>query len=185
VFRQRFAEVKDRLPQARQFDLRTVRYTPRMATAHSLDRDVLTLAWLARVLEGARTELTLPQYRLLALMVDGEERASHLAGQLELAKPTVSATIDTLVEHGLVERASVEGDRRAVRLTITPTGRKAFQATEASMRSRLDDVLRNVDDLVLVEQALGQLTAALEISRKEWLAKTRDQDRLRREVVAP
>jgi DNA-binding MarR family transcriptional regulator len=156
-----------------------------MPTAPRLDRDVLTLAWLARVLEGARTELTLPQYRLLALMVDGEERASHLAGQLELAKPTVSATIDTLVEHGLVERASVIGDRRAVRLTITPAGRKAFQSTEASMRSRLDDVLRNVDDLALVEQALGQLTAALEISRKEWLAKTRDQDRLRREVVAP
>ena len=39
-----------------------------MPTAPRLDRDVLTLAWLARVLEGARTELTLPQYRLLALM---------------------------------------------------------------------------------------------------------------------
>ena len=69
-------------------------------------------------------------------------------------------------------------------LTITPAGRKAFQATEASMRTRLDDVLRNVADLALVEQALGQLTAVLEISRKEWLAKTREQDRLRREVVA-
>jgi DNA-binding MarR family transcriptional regulator len=103
-------------------------------------------------------------------MVDGEERASHLAGQLELAKPTVTATNDTLVEHGLVERASVEGDRRAVRLTITSAGRKAFKATEESMRSRLDDVLRNVTDLGLVEEALGQLTAALEVSRKEWLA---------------
>ena len=38
------------------------------------------------------------------------------------------------------------------------------------MRSRLDDVLRNVGDLGLVEEALGQLTAALEVSRKEWLA---------------
>jgi DNA-binding MarR family transcriptional regulator len=155
--------------------------TTRGSTPTGLDRDVLTLAWLARVLEGARTELTLPQYRLLALMVDGEERASHLAGQLELAKPTVSATIDTLVEHGLVERASVEGDRRAVRLTITPAGRKAFAGTEESMRTRLDSVLRNVADLPLVEQALEQLTAALEISRREWIARTRDQDRPRRE----
>jgi DNA-binding MarR family transcriptional regulator len=142
--------------------------------ASGLDRGVLTLAWLARVLEGARTELTLPQYRLLALMVDGEERASQIAGQLDLAKPTVSATIDTLVEHGLVERASVEGDRRAVRLTITPAGRKAFAATEVSMRSRLDDVLANVEDLDLVEAALEQLTAALEESRHQWLARTRE-----------
>ena len=143
-------------------------------TRTGLDRGVLTLAWIARVLEGARTELTLPQYRLLALLIDGEERASQIAGQLDLAKPTVSATIDTLVDHGLVERASVEGDRRAVRLTITPAGRKAFAAAEASMRSRLDDVLANVADLDLVETAIDQLTAALEESRRQWLARTRD-----------
>jgi DNA-binding MarR family transcriptional regulator len=152
-----------------------------MATVQSLDRDVLTLAWLARVLEGARTGLTLPQYRILALMVGGEERASHLAGQLELAKPTVSATIDTLVEHGLVERASVEGDRRAVRLSITPAGRKAFKATEESMRTRLDEVLRNVTDLPLVEQALEQLTAALDVSRED---RTGDPPRWRSVPVA-
>jgi DNA-binding MarR family transcriptional regulator len=133
------------------------------------DQEVLALARLARVLEGARTELTLPQYRLLALMVTGEERASHLAGQLELAKPTVSATVDTLVDHGLVERASVDGDRRAVRLTITPEGRKAFAATEASMRARLDNILERVEHRDVVNQALDELASALEASRAEWI----------------
>jgi DNA-binding MarR family transcriptional regulator len=135
-----------------------------------IDRVVLTLASLARVLEGARGDLTLPQYRLLALIMDGEERASQLAGSLELAKPTVSATIDTLVDHGLVARASVDGDRRAVRLSVTAAGRKAFAATEESMRKRLDDVLGTVEDPELVERAFEQLTAALEVRRRAWLS---------------
>src|SRR5262245_61117713 len=106
-----------------------------------VDDDVMTLAWLARILEGACSDVTLPQYRLLSFMAGGNDRASDLAAQLELAKPTVSATIDTLVDRGLVERASVAGDRRAVRLTITPAGQRALAATEASMRERLDNVL--------------------------------------------
>ena len=77
----------------------------------------------SRELERACTDLTLPQYRLLALIVRGEERASGLAGQLALARPTVSAAVETLVANGMVERTSVDGDRRAIRLTITPAGR--------------------------------------------------------------
>src|SRR5688572_27965909 len=98
------------------------------------DRDVLTLAWLARVLERACADVTLPQYRLLALIVRGEERASDLAERLALTRPTVSATIETLVERGLLERTTVDTDRRAVRLTITAQGRGAMLAAELAMR---------------------------------------------------
>jgi DNA-binding MarR family transcriptional regulator len=94
------------------------------------DREILTLVWVVRALERACTELSLPQYRLLALIMRGEERASGLAGQLSLARPTVSAAVETLVVNGLVERTSVSGDRRAVRLTITPAGRGARRAAE-------------------------------------------------------
>ena len=86
------------------------------------DRDILTLVWVVRELERACSDLTLPQYRLLALIVRGEERASSLAGQLALARPTVSAAVETLVANGMVARTSVDGDRRAVHLTITPAG---------------------------------------------------------------
>ena len=129
----------------------------------SPDHEILTLARLARLLEGARTELTLPQYRLLALLGSGQERASHLAGQLELAKPTVSAAIDTLVERGLVERAAVDGDRRAVRLTITAAGVEAFRVSEELMRARLEKVLALTDGRDLIEQALVQLGDALDL----------------------
>jgi DNA-binding MarR family transcriptional regulator len=135
------------------------------AAVPGVDRDVLTLAWLARVLERACTDVTLPQYRLLALIVRGEERASTLAGRLALARPTVSATIDTLVERGLLERTTVDTDRRAVRLTITTRGRAAMLAAERAMRDRLDEILAAVDDPALVRAALGQLATGLAASK--------------------
>jgi DNA-binding MarR family transcriptional regulator len=132
-----------------------------------MDRDVLTLARIARVMERACTDLTLAQYRLLAMIADGAERASHLAGELALTKPTVSATIDTLVERGLVEREAVDGDRRATRLTVTGSGRAALVLAESSMRERLDDVLARVDNPAAIRQSLAQLQSALDQRREE------------------
>jgi DNA-binding MarR family transcriptional regulator len=125
------------------------------------DREIITLVWVARALERACADLTLPQYRLLALIVSGEERASGLAGQLALARPTVSAAVETLVANGLVERTSVDGDRRAIRLTITPAGRAALRIAERAMRERLDAFLADVRDRSVVEDALAQLAGAL------------------------
>jgi DNA-binding MarR family transcriptional regulator len=131
---------------------------------------VLTLARLARMMERACADLTLAQYRLLALVRDGEDRASLLAGQLALAKPTVSATVETLVERGLLGRESVEGDRRAVRLEVTAAGRAALGVAEQSMGERLEGVLARVGDLALVEEAFDQLRRALDDRRAEHSA---------------
>jgi DNA-binding MarR family transcriptional regulator len=125
------------------------------------DREILTLVWVVRELERACTDLTLPQYRLLALIVRGEERASGLAGQLALARPTVSAAVETLVGNGMVERTAVDGDRRAIRLTITPAGRRALEAAESAMREKLDALLADVRDPDVVADALDQLAGAL------------------------
>jgi DNA-binding MarR family transcriptional regulator len=132
-----------------------------------MDRDVLTLARVARLMERACSDLTLAQYRLLAMIAGGAERASHLAGQLALTKPTVSATIDTLVERGLVERQAVDGDRRATRLSVSALGAAALLRAESSMRERLDDVLARVDDPAALRRSLAQLEAALDQRRDE------------------
>ena len=100
------------------------------------NRDVLTLARLARVLERACTDLdpplTLAQYRLLAMIGDGADRASQLAGHLALTKPTVSATVDTLVERGLVSarpttttagRCGCSSPARVLRCSPSPRAR--------------------------------------------------------------
>ena len=138
----------------------------------ALDREVLTLARLARVLEracgeGGADALTLAQYRLLAMIGDGATRASQLAGKLALAKPTVSATIDTLVERGLVERRAATDDRRALQLTITATGRDVLRTAESAMRVRFDDVLAHVADVDAVRRALAALGDGLDEWREE------------------
>src|SRR5688572_13501819 len=88
---------------------------------------VRSIARLARVLERACEEISLPQYRVLVMIQSGDERATHLAGHLALTKPTITAAVDGLVERGLVAREQVAGDRRAVRLVITPEGCKVLQ----------------------------------------------------------
>lgn len=121
-----------------------------------------TLARLARILERACCELTLSQYRVLALVARGDERASHLAGRLALAKPTITAAVDALVEHGLMTRSEVEGDRRAVRLAITPEGNAALARTEEAMAGGLGPLVNACAHPDLVIQAFAELEAALD-----------------------
>ncbi len=87
-----------------------------------LHRAARTIALLARTLERAAGDLSLPQYRVLALVAAGDERATHLAGRLAITKPSVSAVVDGLVERGYLAREPVADDRRAVRLCVTKAG---------------------------------------------------------------
>ena len=134
-----------------------------------MDDDLLTLARLARLLERACGDLapplTLAQYRLLAMIGGGADRASHLAGRLALAKPTVSATVDTLVERGLLVRGTATDDRRVTTLSLTASGREVLARAEAAMRVRLDDVLARVDDPAAVSRALAALGEGLDERR--------------------
>jgi DNA-binding MarR family transcriptional regulator len=136
-----------------------------------VDDDLLTLARMARLLERACGDLdpplTLAQYRLLAMIGAGSDRASRLAGQLALAKPTVSATVDTLVERHLVERAPAPDDRRVARLSLTVTGHRTLHDAEAAMRARLDDVVARVDDPAAVSRTLSALRDGLDERRQE------------------
>ncbi len=123
---------------------------------------VRTLARLARVLERSCGELTLPQYRLLAMISEGSERATALAGKLALAKPSVSAMVDALVERDLVTRARVDGDRRAVRLQLTLSGETALRGAEVAMAENLQPLLDRCDDPAVIDAALAQLATALD-----------------------
>ncbi len=142
-------------------------------TAGMGNRDLRALAWLARLLESAQHELSLAQYRLLALLADGDGQASRIAGRLALTRPTVSATVDTLVERGLVERGPVDRDRRAVRLTLTGAGKRALDAAEHDMRERLDVVLSHTSDRSAVTASLVDLARALEASSDDLIQTAR------------
>ena len=128
---------------------------------------VRTLARLSRLLENAGTGLSLPQFRLLAMVAQGGERATALAGRLSLSKPTITAAVDGLVERGLVARQMVEGDRRAVRVEITAAGRKTLAEAEDRMAERIQPLINRCADPAAVLAALAQLEQALDAAAAE------------------
>ena len=123
---------------------------------------VRTLARLARLLERSGSDLSLPQYRVLDMVAQGDQRASLLSARLALAKPTITAVVDGLVDRGLLVRSEVLGDRRAVQLTITPAGKKALKAVESAMTDRLRPVFERTRDPVAVITAIAALNEALD-----------------------
>ncbi len=123
---------------------------------------MLGAARLARVLDRASGDLGLAHYRMLSLVAAGDERASRLAQRLTLGKPAVCASVDALVARGLLTRATVAGDQRAIRLQLTDVGRLLLSRTEAAMAARLEDVVRATDDPDMTMRALAMLDEAID-----------------------
>lgn len=100
------------------------------------------IARLARQVElaAATVDLTLSQYRALALLGEGREAASALADKLAVSRPSVTGVIDGLVARKLVTRAHEEGDRRRIRLDLTAAGRRVLEAADEEIEYRLRDI---------------------------------------------
>ena len=128
----------------------------------------LTVVRLARLLErSCGPELTLAQYRLLALLASGDDRASRLAKKLAVAKPTITAIIEGLVERGYVSRRLDAHDRRVVQLAITPAGERALRRAEARVAEPFADVLGRCARPEVVLDALAQVSDALDARAEE------------------
>ena len=97
-----------------------------------------------RALDGAG--LSLPQYRLLALLADSAEMASSLAGLLAVRPPSVTALVDGLVGRGLVERRADALDRRRLSHLLTANGRRALAAADLAVAERLAGLVGALED---------------------------------------
>ncbi len=97
-------------------------YAP-AAADDRLAEAVVTVLRMARVLERIDAGVSTHQYRMLKLIGGGGERSARLAEKLAVAKPTLTATADSLVAAGLATRHAEPGDRRVVRLCITRPAR--------------------------------------------------------------
>jgi DNA-binding MarR family transcriptional regulator len=124
------------------------------------------LARLSRLLERSSGELSLAQYRVLSAVSAGEARASRVAARLALGRPTVSASVDTLCQRGLLEKHPVSEDQRATRLELTAAGEEALGRVEAEMLSRIEGVLDRTDAPGAVLAAIDDLGRALDRSQK-------------------
>ena len=136
------------------------------------DEGVLALARVARHLEKALADegVTLPQYRVLAFLSEGDHAASVLADWLAVSRPSVTALVDGLVEQGWVERRSCANDRRSVLHQITDDGRARLRAATSVLADQVgallehldaDERARAVDGVVLLGTALRRHVEAV------------------------
>ncbi len=96
-------------------------------------------AWLSKRVEMALAEvdLTLPQYRVLGILVEGSAAASGLADRLAVRPPSITAIIDGLVARGFVDRKQEDSDRRRISLRLTDEGSRIFAEADLSVDKHL------------------------------------------------
>ena len=120
-----------------------------------------TAAWLARQVEiGLGTvDLSLPQYRILGLLDESSAVSSDLAQRLAVRPPTITAVVDGLVVRGLVERRTVEGDRRRVDHVLTDEGHRVLAGADAAIDARLHEITDVLGDPAVTEEAFRGLAS--------------------------
>ena len=124
---------------------------------------LLAVLRITRVLERIDAGISPQQYRMLKLIGLGGERSARLAERLAVAKPTLTATADSLVAAGLACREAEPGDRRVVRLHLTQAGRAAAQQADAAYASWFGSLLDHtgrraqiVADLLTLDDAMTE-----------------------------
>ena len=82
-------------------------------------------------------DLSLPQYRVLAFLEEGEAAPSDLAARLSVRRPSIPALMDGLITRGLVERRPDTDDGRRVHHHLTDDGRNVLQRADQAVGDRL------------------------------------------------
>ena len=97
----------------------------------------------------------------------GPMSAHDLANAMGLAPSSITSVLDRLAKAGIATRSAVEGDRRAVLVTMTPKGEEKLEWT----RDRLRVALRSMalDSLPELTLNLNLLATALRI-QTEYVA---------------
>lgn len=111
-------------------------------------------------------DLTLPQFDVLVQLALREEGMTpgELTRELLVTAGNVTGIVERLAGVGLVERCPVPDDRRAVRLRLTPRGRRLMRKAVPRHRRDVGALLGCVPrrDLARLQDLLGTVSHALE-----------------------
>ncbi|OJZ63917.1 MarR family transcriptional regulator [Mycobacterium paraffinicum] len=129
-----------------------------------LGADLLAVVARLNRLANQRIQMPLPaaQARLLAsIEAHGEARIGDLAAVDHCSQPTMTTQVRRLEDAGLVARTVDPGDARAVRIRITPQGKRTLNAVRADRAAAIEP------QLALLEPGDRQvLTEAVEVLRR-------------------
>ena len=124
------------------------------------------LTWRGRQRLSHRVEkygLTVPQFLALTKVdhLGPDATMSEISDALMLPRSSMTSITDRLVEQGLVQRGSLENDRRAVSVSITSAGASLVRTIETERTADLTRVLSGLDSADL-EQFAHLLTRLIE-----------------------
>lgn len=130
------------------------------------------VAVAARSLAGIGEDVTLAQYRTLVVLASrGPQNLVGLADALAVTPATATRMCDRLVKKGLVVRQSGEGDRRQIRLALSPAGGDLVRAVTDQRRREIESIVSAItpEQQVVLIDALSQFTeAAGEVPEQDW-----------------
>jgi DNA-binding MarR family transcriptional regulator len=103
-------------------------------------------------------------FRILQMLAHTHCNLSELAEQQAVSLPSISATVQTLVDRGWLARNRSSEDRRVVNLTVTPEGRRVlmdeYERLLDWMATRLEPL--DKDELRAVEKGMDVLHKVFE-----------------------
>ena len=102
---------------------------------------------LARATGAVDDAMTATQRIALFELGDAEPlRLNDLADRMGVSAPTASRSVDALHELGLVERVPDPRDRRALRIDLTPSGRKLLEERKARAQAAFEPAVAALSD---------------------------------------
>lgn len=103
------------------------------------------IAVAVRSLSGLAEDITIAQYRTLVVLASrGPQKLADLAGLLGVTPSTAGRMCERLVRRQLVTRHRAQADRRVVRISLTPAGRRIVDEATRQRRVFIADVLARV-----------------------------------------
>jgi DNA-binding MarR family transcriptional regulator len=116
-----------------------------------------------RSIASEQFDISVEQFHILRHIRRGVTSVSDLAEAKGISRPAISQAVDLLVEKGLISRQQEKGDRRFVKLALTPAGddlmAQIFKENRAWMASRLESL--SPGDLECLVQGLQTLKIML------------------------
>ncbi len=112
-------------------------------------------------------DTTLPRFDVMAALYSNEEpmKMSELSKRLLVSNGNASTVVNRLEKDGLVIRVQEKQDRRVVKVSLTPTGLKQFEAQATGHEAMVNDIFDTLDhaDLDLIRDLLHRAEARQEI----------------------
>jgi MarR family transcriptional regulator, lower aerobic nicotinate degradation pathway regulator len=127
----------------------------------------------ALVRYAAAHDLSLIQTRLLGVLRDREPTMQELSKLLNLDKSSVTGLVDRAEHRGLVRRIPAIEDRRTIRVSLAPSGRRLVGAVAGAFAADVRSATASLSD----EEQRQLSTLATRVVYDHWVSSSREEPR--------